>query len=296
MKEIPYIQKLQLFYKEMAEFLNTFLSLLSPSGTLGAIIYKPNSSKVQHPFNIHSVLVVLTWVVELVLLWFAYWFSSLLYEKTLQTSDDSMVQLNMIFFLLRASFVTIIVMINLFSSISMDTASIVQTVFCGGKYFNENATSGYSGGALKWIYFVLELVLNMLPLLGIVLINSRLGEYDLKCSDGSLEWGTLKTTDQTFGQFYAWTIMFYGMSLFVRTVRNLAFGLAYGATNNNYISYPTFQVDSLLKVREKMMQVEQNMKMEKDIRTNARYEVTYNLDSQQYNHGVSAPYRKDLTL
>lgn len=280
----------------MAEFLDTFLSLLSPSGVLGAVIYKPDASKVQHPFNIHSVLVVVTWVVELALLWFAYWFSSLLYEKTLQTSDDSMVLMNMIFFLIRASFVTIIVVLNLFSSISMGTAAIVQNVFCGGKYFNENDTSGYSGGALKWMYFVLELILNMLPLLGIVLVNSRLAEYDLECTDGSLEWGTLKTTDQTFGQFYAWTIMFYGMSLFVRTLRNLVFGLAYGSKNNNYISYPTFNVTSMLKVREKMMTIEQNMKMEKDIKQNARYEVTYNLDSQQVNTGVEGPYRKDLTL
>ena len=50
----------------------------------------------------------------------------------------------------------------------------------------------------------------------------------------------------------------------------------------------------MLQVRQRLQKIDENMKLEKDILSNARYEVTYNLEKRQ--SGVDGPFRKDLTL
>ena len=64
------------------EFVDTFLTLASPATVIGAAVFTYDKKKIVHHVNVHSVLVVITWLAELTALWMSYVMASLLYEHT----------------------------------------------------------------------------------------------------------------------------------------------------------------------------------------------------------------------
>ena len=281
----------------MAEFLDTFLSFLSPATILGAAVFSYDKRQVVHPINVHTFMIVITWLAELGALWMAFLMSSLLYEHTQKNDDDSSLNMNKWFYFSRATFVSLIVVINLVGGISMNSGKWIQQVLCGGTFYAENDTKSYKGAALKYVYAVLETAFQLLPLVGTLMINDRISKYSGVCTDdGKLDWDVaLENKDYNLGQYYGWMLTFYGIAMGIRLIRSLVFGLIYGAEKNNIISHPSFtDAKSMLQVRQRLQKIDENMKLEKDILSNARYEVTYNLEKRQ--SGVDGPFRKDLTL
>lgn len=281
----------------MAEFLDTLLSFLSPATILGAAVFTYKKDEVIHPINVHTLMVVITWLAELGALWMAFLMSSLLYEHTVKGDDDSSINMNKWFYFTRAIFVTIIVVLNLVGGVSMSSAKWIQQVFCAGPYYAENDTKSYKGAALKYVYAMLEVGVHLLPLIGTLMINDRISKYAGVCtSEGKLDWDVaLQNKDYNLGQYYGWMLTFYGIAMGIRLFRSIVFGLIYGTEKNNIISHPSFaEAKSMLQVRQKLQKINENMRLEKDICSNARYEVTYNLERKQT--GTDGPFRQDLNL
>lgn len=268
----------------MSQILDTFLSLASPATILGAVIFSDGGKKAIQPINVHSVMVVVTWVVELAALWFSYLMFANLYDKSQKKEDDDILNLNQWMYFIRAFFVSVVVVINLVAGISMGTSRAIQLAFCGGAYHDEETEKkSYKGGMLKYVYAILELVVYALPIVFSMLIVDRLGNYKGVCKGEELDWNiALENKEYNLGQYYGWGITFYLISIGVRLLRTILFGLLYGSEKNNIISHPSFEdAKNMLQVNSKLLAIEQNMKLEKSILKDARYEVTYDLSKNQ---------------
>ena len=279
------------------EFVDTFLTLASPATVIGAAVFTYDKKKIVHPVNVHSVLVIITWLAELAALWMSFLMASNLYEHTLMADDDSSIAMNKWFYMLRAIFVTLVVVLNLVGGISMGSAKFIQNTFCIGTYHTEDDKKGYKGDGLKYLYFALELIFNLLPLVGTLMINDRISKYDGVCTaEGKLDWDiALENKDYNLGQYYGWMLTFYGIAMGIRILRSLLFGMIYGAEHNNIVSHPSFtDAKSMNEVENKLRRINENMKMENDILKNARYEVTYNFTAEKKQVASSTIYRHDL--
>lgn len=283
----------------MENFINSFLSLTSPATIVGATVYvvDKNQNKVVNPIsNVSSWMIIITWLAELGSLWTSYYLSTLLYEVSQKQEDDDVFSLNSVFILIRAIFVSLVVVLNLASGLSLGLAKSIQSVLCCGTYHdNEERLKSYKGGVMKYIYFLLEVAtVALLPILGISGLNERLSMYAGVCDGKVLDMETLDASKElSMGTYYGWTMVFFGISLGIRLLRSLVFPLLHGSEKNNLVSYPTFaKAKTLSQLNNHLQSIEDNYQMEQDIRKRTRVEVTYNLTSGN----KSGPQRLDLHL
>lgn len=261
-----------------SEILDTFLSLLSPTTVIGAVIFSADGKKAIQPINVHTVMVLITWVTELAALFMSYLMFSNLYDKSQKKDDDYILHANAWMYFARFIFVGVVVFINLLGGVSMETSKFIQNTFCGGTYYS-NQSKSYKGNMLKYIYAAIEILMYLLPLSLSFFMVDRLEKYKGVCDGEELDWDiALKNKEYNLGQYYGWGITFYLISIAVRLFRTLVFGLIYGTEKNNVISHPSFtSATSMLQVNTYLRDIDNNMKMEKSILKNARYEVTYDL-------------------
>jgi len=262
----------------MSEILDTFLSLLSPTTVLGAVIFSADGKRAIQPINVHTAMIFITWCVELTALWFSYIMFANLYDKSQKEDDDQLLMVNQWVYFARAVFVSVVVLINIVAGISMETSKAIQQALCGGTY-HDNDKKSYKGEGLKFLYAILELVMYSAPLVMSMLMVDRLSKYQGVCKGDELDWDiALENKEYNLGQYYGWGITFYLISIAVRLFRTLVFGLIYGTDKNNVVSHPSFAgAKSMLEVNTKLRNIDENMKLEKSILKNARYEVTYDL-------------------
>ena len=283
----------------MENFIDSFLSLTSPATIVGATVYvvDKNKSKIVNPIsNVSSWMIIITWLAELGCLWTSYYLSTLLYEVSQKQEDDGVFSLNSVFILIRAIFVSLVVVLNLASGLSLQLAKSIQSVLCCGTYHdNEGLSKSYKGGVMKYIYFLLEVAtVALLPILGISGLNERLSMYAGVCDGKVLHMETLDASKElSMGTYYGWTMVFFGISLGIRLLRSLVFPLLHGSEKNNLVSYPSFEkAKTLSQLNNHLQSIEDNHQMEQDIRKRTRVEVTYNLTSGN----TSGPQRLDLHL
>lgn len=283
----------------MENFIDSFLSLTSPATIVGATIYivdKKKIDKAVNPIsNVSSWMIVITWLAELGCLWTSFYLSTLLYEVSQKQKDDDVFSVNSIFILIRAIFVSLVVVLNLASGLSLGLAKQIQNILCCGTYHDDQKlTKSYKGGLMKYVYFLLEVAtLSLLPIIGISGLNDRLSMYAGVCDGKVLDMQTLDASKElSMGTYYGWTMAFFGISLGIRLLRSLVFPLLHGSEKNNLVSYPSFEkAKSLMHLNNHLQSIEENHAIEQDIRKRTRVEVTYDLTSN-----TSGPQRLDLTL
>ena len=84
--------------------------------------------------------------------------ASNLYEHTLMADDDSSIAMNKWFYMVRAIFVTLVVVLNFIGGISMGSAKFIQNTFALA-HTTEDDKKGYKGDGLKYLYFASNLYL-----------------------------------------------------------------------------------------------------------------------------------------
>jgi hypothetical protein len=282
----------------MENFIDTFLSLGGPSTIIGASIYiadKEKISKASNPCSVPSTwIIILTWLAELACLWLSFLMASLLYEVSAKDAADDVFSTNKWLIFCRAVFVSLVVVVNLGSGLSLGFAKMAQNALCCGTFHNEiEKGKGFKGGPMKYLYFVLEVIMVVaLPLVGLFGIHERISKYDSVCDGDVLKLDMLDGSKElSMGTYYGWTILFFGISLAIRLARSLVFSLLHGVEKNNMVSNPSFsEAKSFFAVNKILQEIEENVEMERDIRKNSRYEVTYDL-SKSSSKGIG---RADL--
>ena len=135
------------------------------------------------------MLVIITWLAELAALWMSFVMASNLYEHTLMADDDSSIAMNKWFYMVEQ----FCDLSSCFKSYRWNKHGFRQIhtkhFFCIGTYHTEDDKKGYKGDGLKYLYFALELIFNLLPLVGTLMINDRISKYDGVCTaEGKLDW------------------------------------------------------------------------------------------------------------
>lgn len=284
----------------MENFIDSFLSLASPATIVGATIYITDKNKLSRAVNpvgnVSSWATILTWLAELGCLWTSYYMSTLLYEVSQKQEDDDVFSLNSVFLLIRAIFVSLVVLLNLSSGLSLSLAKSIQSMLCCGTFHDDKEKKkSYKGGMMKYLYFILEVVtVAVLPIIGFSGMNKRLSMYSGVCDGKVLDMQTLDASKElSMGTYYGWTIVFFGISLGIRLLRSLVVPFLHGNEKNNLVSYPSFtEAKSFVHLNNHLQAIEENHAMEQDIRKRSRVEVTYNLT----NNISNGPERLDLHL
>lgn len=171
----------------MSEVLQTFASMLFPMGFGAGVQVSPQQGKAKvhgSASKWQTYLSILLWVVELGSLLLAAVFALLL-QQDIKLIDDEAITggdemakrlntnllLNTIAFMTRAVFVAFVVLVNLSScTIPAVAGTISSYLFCGD-IWNKNRTSKGSRNTCLLIWFFLEQVIFLLPLVTMVMLT-----------------------------------------------------------------------------------------------------------------------------
>ena len=171
----------------MSEVLQTFASMLFPMGFGAGVQVLPKQGKAKvhgSASKWQTYLSILLWVVELGSLVLAAVFALLLQQDITLIDDEAItggddmakrlntnLLLNTIAFMTRAVFVAFVVLVNLSScTIPAVAGTISSYLFCGD-IWNKNRTSKGARNTCLLIWFFLEQVIFLLPLVTMVMLT-----------------------------------------------------------------------------------------------------------------------------
>ena len=171
----------------MSEVLQTFASMLFPMGFGAGVQVLPKQGKAKvhgSASKWQTYLSILLWVVELGSLVLAAVFALLLQQDITLIDDEAItggddmakrlntnLLLNTIAFMTRAVFVAFVVLVNLSScTIPAVAGTISSYLFCGD-IWNKNRTSKGARNTCLLIWFFLEQVVFLLPLVTMVMLT-----------------------------------------------------------------------------------------------------------------------------
>jgi len=239
----------------MSEVLQTFASMLFPMGFGAGVQVSPKEGKAKVHGSVskwQTYLSVLLWVLELGSLVLAAVFALLLQEDIKLIDDEAItgggdlaerlntnLLLNTIAFMTRAVFVGFVVIVNLSScSVPAIAGTVSNYLFCGD-IWNKNRTSKGSRNSCLLVWFFLEQVVFLLPLVTMVMLtlgNDIAGVLSKSCLQlGMDECGwecalkyspftTFEETGHTFTRpvtgLYVMAYLLYFIAALVKVFRN----------------------------------------------------------------------------
>ena len=239
----------------MSEVLQTFASMLFPYGFGAGVQVSPKEGKAKvhgSASKWQTYLSVLLWVLELGSLIFAAVFALLLQEDIKLIDDEAItgggelaerlntnLLLNTIAFMTRAVFVAFVVIVNLSScSVPAIAGTVSSYLFCGD-IWNGNRTSKGARNTCLLVWFFLEQVVFLLPLVTMVMLtlgNDIAGVLSKSCLqlgmeecgwEGALKYSPLTTFEETGHTFtrpvtglYVMAYLLYFIAALVKVFRN----------------------------------------------------------------------------
>lgn len=239
----------------MSEVLQTFASMLFPYGFGAGVQVSPKEGKAKVHGSIskwQTYLSVLLWVLELGSLIFAAVFALLLQEDIKLIDDEAItgggelaerlntnLLLNTIAFMTRAVFVAFVVIVNLSScSVPAIAGTVSSYLFCGD-IWNGNRTSKGARNTCLLVWFFLEQVIFLLPLVTMVMLtlgNDIAGVLSKSCLqlgmkecgwECALKYSPLTTFEETGHTFtrpvtglYVMAYLLYFIAALVKVFRN----------------------------------------------------------------------------
>lgn len=239
----------------MSEVLQTFASMLFPYGFGAGVQVSPKEGKAKVHGSIskwQTYLSVLLWVLELGSLIFAAVFALLLQEDIKLIDDEAItgggelaerlntnLLLNTIAFMTRAVFVAFVVIVNLSScSVPAIAGTVSSYLFCGD-IWNGNRTSKGARNTCLLVWFFLEQVVFLLPLVTMVMLtlgNDIAGVLSKSCLqlgmeecgwECALKYSPLTTFEETGHTFtrpvtglYVMAYLLYFIAALVKVFRN----------------------------------------------------------------------------
>ena len=239
----------------MSEVLQTFASMLFPYGFGAGVQVSPKEGKAKVHGSIskwQTYLSVLLWVLELGSLIFAAVFALLLQEDIKLIDDEAItgggelaerlntnLLLNTIAFMTRAVFVAFVVIVNLSScSVPAIAGTVSSYLFCGD-IWNGNRTNKSARNTCLLVWFFLEQVVFLLPLVTMVMLtlgNDIAGVLSKSCLqlgmeecgwECALKYSPLTTFEETGHTFtrpvtglYVMAYLLYFIAALVKVFRN----------------------------------------------------------------------------
>lgn len=239
----------------MSEVLQTFASMLFPYGFGAGVQVSPKEGKAKvhgSASKWQTYLSVLLWVLELGSLIFAAVFALLLQEDIKLIDDEAItgggelaerlntnLLLNTIAFMTRAVFVAFVVIVNLSScSVPAIAGTVSSYLFCGD-IWNGNRTNKSARNTCLLVWFFLEQVVFLLPLVTMVMLtlgNDIAGVLSKSCLqlgmeecgwECALKYSPLTTFEETGHTFtrpvtglYVMAYLLYFIAALVKVFRN----------------------------------------------------------------------------
>ncbi len=239
----------------MSEVLQTFASMLFPYGFGAGVQVSPKEGKAKvhgSASKWQTYLSVLLWVLELGSLIFAAVFALLLQEDIKLIDDEAItgggelaerlntnLLLNTIAFMTRAVFVAFVVIVNLSScSVPAIAGTVSSYLFCGD-IWNGNRTNKSARNTCLLVWFFLEQVVFLLPLVTMVMLtlgNDIAGVLSKSCLqlgmeecgwECALKYSPLTTFEETGHSFtrpvtglYVMAYLLYFIAALVKVFRN----------------------------------------------------------------------------
>ena len=239
----------------MSEVLQTFASMLFPYGFGAGVQVSPKEGKAKvhgSASKWQTYLSVLLWVLELGSLIFAAVFALLLQEDIKLIDDEAItgggelaerlnanLLFNTIAFMTRAVFVAFVVIVNLSSCTVPAIAGTVSSYLFCGDIWNGNRTNKSARNTCLLVWFFLEQVVFLLPLVTMVMLtlgNDIAGVLSKSCLqlgmeecgwECALKYSPLTTFEETGHTFtrpvtglYVMAYLLYFIAALVKVFRN----------------------------------------------------------------------------
>lgn len=298
----------------MSEVLQTFASMLFPMGFGAGVQVLPKQGKAKvhgSASKWQTYLSILLWVVELGSLVLAAVFALLLQQDITLIDDEAItggddmakrlntnLLLNTIAFMTRAVFVAFVVLVNLSScTIPAVAGTISSYLFCGD-IWNKNRTSKGARNTCLLIWFFLEQVIFLLPLVTMVMLtlgNDIAGVLSKSCLqlgmeecgwECALKYSPFTTFEDTSGHtftrpvtgLYVMAYVLYFIAALVKVFRNSILYLCTRTlVGNNATSHNSVGTDG--------KEVEEAISATITGASKSREEITYSFNEGVRNRG-----------